>query len=154
MRALGSWMLSLAACGVVCTLFFSLVPLRFKPYANLIGGLLTILVALQPLSRVSDLSFAGLLRTYESALSDRLRSAEAISAAAAEEMVLANAQVLCGQALAAMGIEAAVDLGRSDGTFSSATVTYHGVPDETAKAAVREWLAQQLGIAPEKQIHR
>lgn len=154
MRALGSWMLSLAVCGVVCTLFLSMVPLRFKPYANLIGGLLTIAVALQPLSRISDLSFAGLLHTYESALSDRLRSAEAFSAAAAEEMVLANAQMLCGQALSAMGIEATVNLCRNEGTFSSAVVTYRGTPDETAKAAVREWLAEQLGIAPEQQIHR
>ena len=156
MRALGAWLLAVAAAGLFGAVLTAVAPEKSKKTVHFAAGILVILAALRPLNNFSELSLHTNLSAYETALSARLDAVRNTATAEAAAMVRTNAEQACVRGLAELGIRAAVVLTpAADGSrFIRAEITYETIPDADALVLATELVSGQTGVAAEDQIHR
>jgi len=155
-RALGSWLLSLAAVGLFGAVIAAVAPGKHQKTVRFAVGLAVILLVLRPLQNRWAVSLPAELAHYEAEVAGRLRAARGSAQTAAVEMVCAQTARSCELALEEIGILADVTLVPSaDGArFLRAEISYEVWPDSDLCAEAAAVITAQTGVAAEDQIHR
>ncbi len=156
MRALGSWLLSLAAVGLLGAVVAAGAPGKHQRTVRFAVGLTGILLVLRPLQNLWEVSLPAELARYEAEAAGRLRAAQNSAKTAAAEMICAQTARSCELALEKIGILADVTLVPSaDGArFLRAEISYEVWPEADLCTEAAAVITAQTGVAAEDQIHR
>ena len=153
MRALGQWIFSVAAAGIVTALLASVSPEKSRPVIRFAGGLLMILTALSPIRSVSVADAPSQIRTGVDGLADRLTSLCGDADDAGMALMLREAERYLAERLSSVGCPCEVRLTAGDDgagvtVFRSATVTVEKLPEPSVLSDAAEIIVSQTGVQP------
>ena len=159
MQKLGIWLVSIAAAGIAASVLAAVSPEKGRKTIKFAGGLIVIMLVLQPIRSLSGFSLPDLLSNYETALSQRLANVAVDVEEEAEAITVRTAEAFLNGKLEEMGVSAQITLqmgtdenGRR--ILYSATVDYELPPDDGQIQSVGGMIEAQTGIPPSRQRHR